>query len=121
MIKLKTLLTENAKVQAYSDELGAYIMGLKPSIGSGAFKLKFSIERMTGTWAWANRFLEIYATYGWEGKKTCPIEIGYNEHGDEGEVVKTLRYNYTGDLKKDAKWYVSNMKRYLPGISKDFM
>ena len=121
MIKLKNLLTENAKLQGYSDELGAYIMGLKPSIGSGIYRLKFSMERMTGTWAWSNRFIEIYATYGWEGKKTCPIEIGYNEHGDEGEVVKTLRYNYTGDLKKDAKWYISNMKRYLPGIAKEYM
>ena len=121
MIKLKNLLTENAKVQAYSDELGEYIHNLRPTIGSGAFKLKFSIERMTGTWAWAGRFVEIYATYGWEGKKEVPIEIGYNEHGDEGEVVKTLKYNYTGDLKKDAKWYVSNMKRYIPGIAKEYM
>ena len=121
MIKLKKLLTENAKVQAYSDELGEYLHNLRPTIGSGIYKLKFSIERMTGTWAWSNRFLEIYATYGWEGKKTCPIEIGYNEHGDEGEVVKTLKYNYTGDLKKDAKWYVSNMKRYIPGIAKEYM
>ena len=24
-----------------------------------------------------------------------------------------------GDLKKDAQWYISNMKRYLPGIYKD--
>ncbi len=36
-----------------------------------------------------------------------------------GGTVKTLRYNYTGDLKKDARWYLSNMKRYLPGIKKD--
>ena len=119
-MKLQLLLERNMIIAEYSDELGAYIMQLKPSIGSGAFKLKFSIERMTGTWAWSNRFIEIYATYGWEGKKSVPIEIGYNERGDEGTVVKTLKYNYTGDLKKDSKWYISNMKRYLPGIAKDY-
>ena len=121
MIKLKTLLNENAKVQAYSDELGEHLRQLRPKIGGGALGLKFSIERMTGTWAWSNRFIEIYATYGWEGKKSVPIEIGYNERGDEGTVVKTLKYNYTGDLKKDAKWFISNMKRYLPGIAKEYM
>ena len=119
MIKLKKLLNEN-KLQKYSDELGGYIMQLKPTIGSGAFKLKFSIERMTGTWAWAGRFIEIYATLGWEGKKEVPIEIGYNERGDEGTVVKKLKYKPTFDLKKDAKWYISNMKRYIPGIVKDY-
>ena len=117
-MKLQLLLERNMKIAKYSDELGQYIMQLKPSIGSGAFKLKFSIERMTGTWAWAGRFIEIYATLGWEGKKEVPIEIGYNENGDDGTVVKKLKYNPTFDLKKDSKWYISNMKRYLPGIVK---
>ena len=120
MIKLKTLLTENAKVQAYSDELGAYIMGLKPRIGSGAFALKFSMERMTGTWAWSNRWIEIYATYGWEGKKQVPIEIGYNEAGNEGKIIKKIKYKPTFDLKKDSKWYISNMKKHLPKVVKDY-
>ena len=111
------LLIENKKISEYSDELGIYIMGLRPKIGN----LKFSHERMTGTWAWAGRFIEIYATLGWEGKKEVPIEIGYTEHGgDEGKVVKKLKYNPTFDLKKDAKWYISNMKRYIPGIVKDY-
>ena len=34
-------------------------------------------------------------------------------------ALKKLKYKQTGDLKKDAKWYLSNMKRYLPGIAKD--
>ena len=119
-MKLQLLLERNMKIAEYSDELGAYIMQLKPSIGSGAFKLKFSIERMTGTWAWAGRFIEIYATLGWDGKKEVPIEIGYNEAGDEGKVIKKLRYNPTFDMKKDSRWYLSNMKRYLPGIIKDY-
>ena len=120
-MKLKTILLEyDNKIAQYSDELGGYIMQLKPTIGYGAFKLKFSIERMTGTWAWAGRFIEIYATLGWDGKKEVPIEIGYNEAGDEGKVIKKLRYNPTFDMKKDSKWYLSNMKRYIPGIIKDY-
>ena len=75
---------------------------------------------MPGTWAWAGRFIEIYATLGWDGKKEVPIEIGYNEAGDEGKVIKKLRYNPTFDMKKDSKWYLSNMKRYIPGIIKDY-
>tara|TARA_Y100000593_G_C4135108_1_gene249343 strand:+ start:181 stop:546 length:366 start_codon:yes stop_codon:yes gene_type:complete len=120
-MKLKTLLLEyDDKVASYSDELGGYLHNLRPTIGTGAFKLKFTIERMTGTWAWSNRFIEIYATLGWEGKKEVPIEIGYNEKGNDGTVVKTIKYKPTFDLKKDAKWYISNMKRYLPGIVKDY-
>ena len=110
MIKLKTLLTEN-KLQKYSDELGKYIMLMKPRIAG----FKFDVEYMSGSWLWEKGDIAIYATYGWEGKKSVPIE-----DGDTGDVLKTLRYNYTGDLKKDAKWYISNMKRYLPGIVKDY-
>ena len=117
-MKLKTLLFEyDAKVAKYSNELGEYIKALRPKIG----KLKFGIDRMTGSWAWEGRLIEIYATLGWEGKKEVPIEIGYNEHGDEGTVVKKLKYKPTFDMKKDAKWYISNMKRYLPGIYKDYV
>ena len=116
MIKLRSLLKEN-KVSDYSFELGKYIMGLKPRIAG----LKFDVEYHSGAWLWEKGDIAIYATWGWEGKKSVPIEIGYNEIGEEGDVVKTLRYNYTGDLKKDAQWYLSNMKRYLPGISKDYM
>ena len=36
---------------------------------------------------------------------------------DARSFVEKVRYS--GDLKKDAKWYISNMKRYLPGIKKD--
>ena len=121
-MKLKTLLLEyDNKIADYSDELGKYIMGLRPTIGSGALGLKFSIESMTGTWAWHNRFIEIYATLGWEGKKEVPIEIGYNEAGNEGKIIKKIKYKPTFDLKKDSKWYISNMKRYLPGIAKDYI
>ena len=111
MIKLKQLLNENAKVQAYSDELGKYIMLMKPRIAG----LKFYVEYMTGSWVWEKGDIAIYATWGWEGKKEVPIE-----DGDTGDRFKTLKYNSTGDLKKDAKWYISNMKRYLPGIVKGY-
>ena len=110
MIKLKQLLNENAKVQAYSDELGKYIMLMKPRIAG----LKFDVEYMTGSWLWEKGDIAIYATWGWEGKKEVPIE-----DGDTGDRLKVLKYNSTGDLAKDAKWYISNMKRYLPGIAKD--
>ena len=109
MIKLRSLLKEN-KVSDYSFELGKYIMGLKPRIAG----LKFDVEYHSGAWLWEKGDIAIYATWGWEWKKSVPIEPD-----DGGGTVKTLRYNYTGDLKKDAKWYISNMKRYLPGILKD--
>ena len=119
MIKLKQLLNENAKVQAYSDELGKYIMLMKPRIAG----LKFDVEYMTGSWYWENSKFEdiIYATWGWEGKKEVPIEIGLAPDGHEGEMVKKLKYNPKFDLKKDAQWYISNMKRYLPGIYRDYV
>jgi len=110
MIKLKNLLTESTQIHAYSDELGEYIRNLKPNIKG----LKFSIERMTGGWAWENNNISIYATFGWEGKKEVPIE-----DGDTGKIIKTLKYNPKFDLKTDAKWYISNMKKHLPGIIKD--
>ena len=107
------LLIENSKVKKYSDELGEYIFQLRPKIAG----LRFIIDRMTGSWEWSNRDIGIYATWGWEGKKEVPIEMG---EPDPGNVVKKLKYNHTGDLKKDAKWYISNMKRYLPGIVRDY-
>ena len=104
------LLIENKKISDYSFELGKYIMGLRPKISG----FKFDVEYMTGSWLWEKGDIAIYATWGWEGKKEVPIE-----DGDTGDRLKTLKYNSTGDLKKDAKWYISNMKRYLPGILKD--
>ena len=104
------LLKENDAVVKYSDELGAYVAGLRPKIAG----LKFSVEHNTGSWLWEDNKIGIYATWGWEGKQEVPIEPD-----DQAGVVKTLKYKYTGDLKKDAKWYISNMKRYLPGIKKD--
>jgi len=46
-----------------------------------------------------------------------------NFRGDTAQlhVVKTLKYNLSFDMKKDVKWYLSNMKRYLPGIYKDWV
>ena len=96
-------------VEEYSDELGIYILGLRPKIAG----LKFNLDRMTGSWEWTSGDVVIYATYGWMGKHEVPIEP------IEQDVVKTLKYKHSGDLKKDAKWYISNMKRYLPGILKD--
>ena len=96
-------------VTEYSNELGEYIRNSKPRIKN----LKFSIDRQSGAWEWESGDISIYATWGWEGKKEVAIE------DDTGKVVKTLKYNHTGDLKKDAEWYISNMKRYLPGIVKD--
>ena len=75
---------------------------------------------MTGSWEWFDKDLSVYATLGWEGKKEVPIEIGMAPDGHEGEMVKKLKYKPTFDMKKDAKWYISNMKRYLPGIVKDY-
>ena len=110
-MKLKTLLLEyDDKVAKYSDELGTYIKALRPKIG----KLKFDIERMTGSWIWEDREIGIYATLGWEGKKEVPIEPD-----DGAGTVKTLKYKPTFDMKKDSKWYLSNMKRFLPGVKKD--
>ena len=110
-MKLKTLLLEyDKKVAKYSDELGNYVKLLKPNIRGW----KFDVERMTGSWYWEKGDIIIYATLGWEGKKEVPIE-----DGDTGDVVKRLRYNPTFDLKRDSKWYLSNMKRYIPGLYKD--
>ena len=110
-MKLKTLLLEyDSKIAKYSDELGEYIRIMKPKIAG----LKFDVERMTGNWVWEDNEIGIYATWGWEGKKEVPIEPD-----DGGGVVKKLRYNPTFDMKKDATWYISNMKRYIPGVKKD--
>tara|TARA_Y100000034_G_scaffold39009_1_gene47992 strand:- start:479 stop:886 length:408 start_codon:yes stop_codon:yes gene_type:complete len=110
------LLNEyNDKVADYSIKLGDYIeKKLRPKIG----KLTFGVEHMTGSWYWEDRksdFL-VYATLGWEGKNEVPIEVA-----DPHDVVKTLKYNLSFDMKKDVKWYLSNMKRYLPGIYKDWV
>ena len=98
-------------LEQYLDELAAYIKVLKPTIAG----LKFNIEPMSGSWVWENNKTGIYATLGWEGMKGVPIET------EDGEVLKKLRYNPKYDLKTDAKWYVSNMKRYLPKIVKEYM
>ena len=117
-MKLKTLLFEyDDKIAKYSNELGAYIKGLRPRVG----KLKFNIEPMTGAWEWEDNKLSVYATLGWEGKKEVPIEIGLAPDGHEGDMVKTLKYNPKFDLKKDAQWYISNMKRYLPAVYKEYV
>ena len=65
--------------------------------------------------SWGNNDVIIYMTPAYDGVKYIPVE-----DGDTGDRLKTLKYNSTGDLKKDAKWYISNMKRYLPGIVKDY-
>ena len=113
MIKLKHLISENKRdIIKYQAEFAAYLKGMKPRIAG----FRWTEERMTGSWEWYNPRINIvvYATWGWEGKEQVPIEI------EDGDVVKTLKYKHTGDLKKDATWYLSNMKRYLPGIAKDY-
>ena len=114
-MKLKTLLFEyDDKIATYSIELGEYIRHTRPKIG----KLTFGVEHMTGSWYWEDRKSDfmVYATLGWEGKKEVPIEIA-----DPHDVVKKLKYNPTFDMKKDSKWYISNMKRYIPGLYKDYL
>jgi hypothetical protein len=110
----KIIKEGKADVQKHSDELGAYLRIMKPKIAG----FKFSIAFGSDAWEWSHPKLDdvVYATWGWEGKPTVPIELGHELGGD---VIKTLKYNAKYNLKKDAIWYLSNMKRYLPGILKD--
>ena len=119
MIKLKQLLNENAKVQAYSDELGKYIMLMKPRIAG----LKFDVEYMTGSWLWEKGDIAIYATWGWEGKNEIPIETS------DGESFKSIKLKLNAkkslesklDIKKDVKKYIDTMKKEIPKIQKKLL
>ena len=122
MIKLKYVLLEyNSKLSKYSDELGAYITQLRPNIRGW----KFSIDRMTGSWAWENRKFEdaVYATWGWEGKNEIPVESSDGIHFKTIKIKLTPPKDTTDEkqLKKDAKKYIDTMKKEFPKIEKKLL
>ena len=120
MIKLKKLLKENKDlVSSYSLHLGQYLKNLRPNIKGW----KFSEEYMTGSWYWSNRKFEdvIYATWGWEGQNSIPVEY-------DGESIKTIKLKLKTsepedekNLKRDAKKYINAMKKEFPKIEKKLL
>ena len=78
---------------------------------------KLEVEGMSGSWGWHNpKFgdVVIYATLGWEGEETIPIEV----NDEDGNIVfkKTFKYKPTGNVVTDSKIYLKTLKTYLNKI-----
>ena len=100
--------------QYAQEDLSYYIQGLRPSVKAGGATWKFDIDRQQGSWYWTSpkHEVDIYATYGWNGKEQIEWEV-------EGEKIgKPDKYKAKYDLKKDAKWYIDNAKKAIPKILK---
>jgi hypothetical protein len=78
---------------------------------------KLEVEGMSGSWGWHNKKYPnciIYATLGWEGAETIPIEV----NDENGNIVfkKTFKYKPTGNVVTDSKIYLKTLKTYLNKI-----
>ena len=99
--------------QYAQEDLGYYIQGLRPSVKVGGVTWKFDIDKQQGSWYWTSSKFEvdIYGTYGWNGKEQIEWEV-------EGDKYLTDKYKAKYDLKKDAKWYIDNAKKSIPKVIK---
>tara|TARA_B100002019_G_scaffold9148_1_gene7216 strand:- start:404 stop:763 length:360 start_codon:yes stop_codon:yes gene_type:complete len=78
---------------------------------------KLEVESMSGSWAWENpKYPDctIYATLGWEGEETIPIQV--NDEDDNIVYTKTLKYKPTGNVVTDSKVYLKTLKTYINKI-----
>jgi hypothetical protein len=78
---------------------------------------KLEVEGMSGSWGWHNsKFgdVVIYATLGWEGEETIPIQVS----DEDGEIVfeKTFKYKPTGNVVTDSKVYLKTLQKWIPKI-----
>jgi len=78
---------------------------------------RLGVESMSGSWAWENsKFPDcvIYATLGWEGEETIPIQV--NDEDDNIVFKKTFKYKPTGNVITDSKVYLKTLKTYINKI-----
>ena len=116
------LLNENkddyVDFEQYAEEdLSYYIQGLRPSVKALGATWKFDIDRQTGGWYWTSPKyeLDIFATYGWNGKQQVNWEI------DDKKVGKVDKYKAKYDLKQDSKWYIDNAKKAISKMKKEVL
>ena len=120
------LLTENADVDDYSQELGEYLHHIRIPPVKG---WTFTIDINSGAWMWDHvpgKFEDsIYATWGWMGKNQLTIEVG---DGVDLDIRKKVNLKFKGldgfdekQMKIDAKKYIDAMKKEIPKIQKKML
>tara|TARA_A100001037_G_scaffold244817_1_gene225922 strand:+ start:81964 stop:82323 length:360 start_codon:yes stop_codon:yes gene_type:complete len=78
---------------------------------------KLEVEGMSGSWGWHNSKYPdciIYATLGWDGEETIPIQV----NDEDGNTVfeKIFKYKPTGNVVTDSKVYLKTLQKWIPKI-----
>lgn len=119
MIKLKNLITEDK--YDYADEVQQLVYNTaKNKTLYGGWVI--DQDSRSGTIEWYNKHedLQVYATPFWDGNNNIPINVNNISQGEVIDVIedafKPIKFNPSGNIKRDAKRYFTIMARTLRSI-----